>query len=281
MFARAVFGINFNRMRIPRRQTPAYSHAWTPMRANGVLFLVALLAGAASAQFFLYLFGLEQVKHAIILDIAAARDGEVWRLLSQAFLHDGLMHFCMTIGVLYLAGRELEPIIGKRHTLSLGLLANTAAGATAMGTGQSGAVCGFSAGSMAILCACCMVLPGTRLPIISFVPLKIGHLAGFFCGLSVFASIAGYGTAWNPAGIMVGALLGLVWAKLLGFGQLQLRSEPVPIKQTGRLEDFISIHVDPILEKISNKGMRSLSRQERNTLQQASDKLQSRDGEKS
>ena len=87
-------------------------------------------------------------------------------------------------------------------------------------------------------------------------------------------------SAVGPAGILAGSIIGWAWARKLGFGnplwfqrraferrQRELRRERMSA------EDFMRAEIDPILEKISREGMRSLTREERRILAQGREKI--------
>jgi membrane associated rhomboid family serine protease len=60
-----------------------------------------------------------------ILDVAKVFDGQVWRLLTYAFLHDptSLWHIFWNMLLLYFFGRELEDLYGSREFLAFYLVA--------------------------------------------------------------------------------------------------------------------------------------------------------------
>ncbi|WP_428262975.1 rhomboid family intramembrane serine protease [Haliangium sp.] len=78
------------------------------------------------------------------------RDGEVWRLISCAFLHAGLMHLAFNTLVLVMLGKVLERILGTSRFLLLygasavaGSLASFLAGDARVSVGASGALWGI------------------------------------------------------------------------------------------------------------------------------------------
>src|SRR5204863_2735724 len=77
-----------------------------------------------------------------------------------------------------------------------------------------------------------------------------------------------------------GAIAGWFYAHLLGFGRISLlqrvlrqrRLEAARLKSM-RADQFVAEEIDPLLEKISQRGLASLSRRERRLLEQAREKM--------
>jgi rhomboid protease GluP len=93
------------------------------------------------------------------------RDGEVWRLLSSAFLHGNEVHLLMNMLGLWSFGGFLEPVLGWRRYLvlyGLSALAGSLASAflgTSFSAGASGALWGLMVGGFALMRAGKTVFP--------------------------------------------------------------------------------------------------------------------------
>ena len=77
-----------------------------------------------------------------------------------------------------------------------------------------------------------------------------------------------------------GAIAGWVYAHLLGFGRtsflqriLHQRHLEASRFQSMSADQFVAEEIDPLLEKISQRGLASLSRSERRLLEQAREKM--------
>src|SRR5215207_2251063 len=101
-------------MSAPRRQTPMPPQLWAANRPLAVRVFVAILAGWGAAQVTLWAFGLKDVWHFLALDRESIRAGEYWRLVTSQLFHADAVHFAATILVVFFAGREVEPIVGRR-----------------------------------------------------------------------------------------------------------------------------------------------------------------------
>jgi membrane associated rhomboid family serine protease len=217
-------------------------------------------------------------------------EGEYWRLFSYQFLHAGGAHFFVNLLVLWFAGREIEPVVGRVHFLWLCLFANAVGGAFSIATMSDYPVVpifGFSAGIAAVVAAYSTIMPELETGVSFFRLFPIRFRAKYLAvAMLLFAAVAvATGTALEvgPAGIIAGGFIGWVWARKLGFGNpfwfqrraFERRQREIRIERMSA-DDFVRTEIDPILEKISRDGMQGLSRAERRTLERGRDKLTAR-----
>jgi rhomboid protease GluP len=94
------------------------------------------------------------------------REGEWWRLLSHAFLHDGFAHITVNMVALYSFGGFLERLLGwRRYLLLYGLsalaggVASALVGGVTMSVGASGAIWGLMAAGVGLVTARQPLLP--------------------------------------------------------------------------------------------------------------------------
>lgn len=134
-------------------------------------------------------------------------EGEVWRLVSGAFLHGGVMHLAFNMMVLVILGRFVERLLGPARFLVLyaacaiaGALASTFLMDAPVSVGASGALWGILAAEAVFAFA-----PGFLPP--PMVPLA-RRTAIINLGLNVFASFRPHiDWAAHAGGGIVGALL--------------------------------------------------------------------------
>src|SRR5438105_449208 len=76
-----------------------------------------------------------QFTNLFVLDVNAVLRGEVWRLVTYAFLHSvaAIEHIIMNLLVLWMFGRAVEDIYGPKEFLGLYLVAALAGGLAFMG----------------------------------------------------------------------------------------------------------------------------------------------------
>ena len=155
------------------------------------------------------------------------RDGEVWRLVSGAFLHGGVMHVGFNLLVLGMLGRFAEQLIGHARFLILytgstlaGALASTMFMEGSVSVGASGALWGVLAAQAVFAFA-----PGFLPPAI--VP-GARRAAVTNLGLNVFASFMPHvdWAAHAGGGIVGAALLYLVLGRGVPRGAALATDEP-------------------------------------------------------
>ncbi|MFQ5558541.1 MAG: rhomboid family intramembrane serine protease [Acidimicrobiales bacterium] len=90
------------------------------------------------------------VREGVGVRVIGVDDGEWWRLVSGAFLHDGLLHLGSNMALLWILGTQLERLLGRVrfaavYTVSLfaGALGGLIDHPTTPGVGASGAVLGL------------------------------------------------------------------------------------------------------------------------------------------
>ena len=270
-------------MSVPRRQTPVPPQEWPNPRPVGTRILISVLGGWAAAQCALWAFGLGEVSRELGVDPAGIMRGEAWRLVTGPLVHAGAAHFLLTLLPLFFFGRDLEPIFGRRIFLLLcaasAMLANLI-NCIALPTTL---VFGATATTAAIVAAYATAVPELE-HFIGWRSIGIRVRAKWFTVAILGFSVASLGSRtlleYGPAGIAAGAGLGWFSARQLGFGNLfwyqrrrHHRREIALREHRMTPAEFITERVDPILDQITRDGMGSLTREQRQTLEQAPAKL--------
>ena len=244
-----------------------------------------------------------------IYDPAKIMQGEVWRLVTPIFLHDGLWHLAFNMLVLWWAGSRVEELYGKREFLFFYLASGTFANLVefaleasgvlqpARGLGASGAVT-----AVLVLYACHNPYQQVLLFFVIAVPLW-----GLVVFYIVMDLLGAFGLGQRGIGYVVhlaGAFFGFVYYRLgLRFQSLipalpmlsRQRARPTlrvvhpdpddldddrdavsaalespPRSAEGKEESF-ETKVDRVLEKVSKFGQESLTPEEREILFRASE----------
>jgi membrane associated rhomboid family serine protease len=258
--------------------------------------LLAVHGGAFAAQFVVeflqsnHFIQLDPLASLLGLRAATAMAGAWWQFFTFPFLHDGPwpFHVLTNMLLLYFAGREVEPIVGGRHFLSL-YLGGIALGAlTHFLVMPAATLVGVSAGVAALLAAYSTILPELEVTANLFfiLPLRLRakYIALFATLVSAALWITFTGTIIGPASIVAGALFGWLYVKQLGYGNpLALQRYIFNRRQRAQrlermnAEQFISLEIDPILEKIRKEGMQSLTRAEKKILEKGREKISAKD----
>jgi membrane associated rhomboid family serine protease len=277
-------------MRPSRRQIQPFVRRWQAGRTNATALAVALSVGAFAAQFIVEsLFAGQPAQRDILrtwlqLDDSVVQTGQWWKFLSFGLLHGGVVPLLANIVLLFLAGRELEPIVGRRHFAAIYLIGNLLGGITHWSFMRWQPLMGVSAGVAAVIVAYTTILPELEvtchLLFVLPVHIRAKHLAWALfavCGICCATQTA---TPIGPAGMIAGAIFGWAYVKQLGYGnplaiQRYIFDRRQRAARLARMspEQFVAAEIDPILEKIAQRGVKSLTRSERKILEQGRGKL--------
>jgi len=239
------------------------------------------------------------------------QEGNIWELLSYQFLHGGLFHLLINCAMIWFAGRQIEEALGKTKFLTLYLVAGVFGGLLQCALSWSGflppaGVVGASAGIFGLIAAFAMVYWERELTFLIMFVIPVRMKAKYL--LIALAVIGVLGVISKEGGIAHGAHLGgMIWGVLFillfiqggtysgaepWWDQLRdrfssgHRRKVVTIDggaraySRGQIKaeevdeiDFVESEVDPILDKISEKGIQSLTERERKILEQARKKM--------
>ena len=274
-------------MRPPRRQIQPFIRRWSVGRPSVTTLLIALSVGAFAAQTITqFCLGGDSVfRNWLALNGESIQAGKYWTFLTFPLLHDSNpLHLLANMVLLFFAGREVEPIVGRRHFLGLFLGGNLLGGIVDWLALPHSQILGVSAGVTAVFIAFTTILPELEVVVHLFFVLPL-RLRAKYLGLAVLALSA---VSWithqapviGPAGMLAAGVFAWVYVKQLGFGNPLAIQRYIFAKRqrAARLErmspaQFISMEIDPILEKISTHGLPSLSRAERKILEQGRGKI--------
>ncbi|MBA3883153.1 MAG: rhomboid family intramembrane serine protease [Chthoniobacterales bacterium] len=272
-------------MRLSGRKPSSFTRSWAQRQRVVLLTLIGVNVCAFLLQLVLESYQPEFVRAYLGLSKNGLLSAYAWQFFTAPFLHDGAWHLLANTIVLYLLGRDVESILGQRHFFFL-----CAAGAIAGELGHlfmmpgATVLLAASGGVAAVLMAYATILPELELTAMLsvVVPLRIKakHLACGAVAISAILLLADRSGTVSHSAYLGGCAAGWLYAHLLGFGRpsflqraLHQRKTETERYQQMNAEQFIAEKVDPLLEKISRKGLRSLSRSERRTLVRAREKL--------
>ena len=239
------------------------------------------------------------------------QEGNIWELLSYQFLHGGLFHLLINCAMIWFAGRQIEEALGKTKFLTLYLVAGVFGGLLQCALSWSGflppaGVVGASAGIFGLIAAFAMVYWERELTFLIMFIIPVRMKAKYL--LIALAVIGVLGIISKEGGIAHGAHLGgMIWGVLFillfvqggtwsgaepWWDRLKERFDSGRDRKVVTIDggaraysrdqgksldvaeiDFVESEVDPILDKISEKGIQSLSERERKILEQARKKM--------
>ena len=216
---------------------------------------------------------------------AGVSDAYAWQFITAAVLNIGPWQFVGNILILYLLGRDLEPILGRRHFLYLYV-----AGAIAGELGHlflmpsQSVLFAASGGVAAVVVAYAAILPELEIFAQAFFGLRLRvkakHVATGSAVLAAVLLCVDRGPAVAHSALLGGCAAGWLYAHLLGYGRpsliqrlLRERRQAALRYERMTIQQLMSEQVDPLLEKISTHGLGSLSRNERRSLARAREKI--------
>jgi membrane associated rhomboid family serine protease len=276
-------------MRLSGRKSTAHTrdHA---IRRPAILFaLIGANLGAFAAQLCLELWEPGIVRDYLAISDHGVRDAYAWQFITASLLHIGPWHLFANLVVLCLLGRDLESILGRRHFLYLYVSGAVAGelGHLFLMPSQS-VLFAASGGVGALLVAYAAILPELELTPIRFfimpIRIKAKHAANIAFAVALILLCIDRAATVAHSAWLGGCVAGWVYAHLLGFGQpsvvqrfLQERREQAYRYERMTIEELMRDEIDPLLEKISKRGIGSLSRRERRSLVRAREQIVARE----
>lgn len=272
-------------MRLSGRKASRFTRSWAPPQRIVLLSLIGLNAAAFVVQLVLTSWNQPFVLEYLGLSDRGINDAYAWQFFTAPLLHNNIWHFAADMLVLYFIGRDVEAIIGQRQFLFLYLFGAFSGELGHLFLMPSDCVLfGASGGVAAIFIAYATILPELEMTtlLLFMVPvrLKMRRLAQIALVVAVALLLYDRSGAVGHSAFVGGAIAGWFYAHLLGFGRTSLlqrvlrqrRLEAARLKSM-RADQFVAEEIDPLLEKISQRGLASLSRRERRLLEQAREKM--------
>jgi len=203
---------------------------------------------------------------------------QVWRLITFQFLHavNNPFHLLFNMVALYFLGRILEAGWGAKKFLTFYLVCGAVGGllyvlASAAGVFSGIPLVGASGGVLGLLVACAVLFPGMRVIVILF-PMQIRTAAILFAAVFVLFVLTKGENAGGHLCHLGGMATGFVW--VLGrpyWGRIKAKQQQGTYQRNIDEQKQLEYEVDRILAKVRRQGIASLTRREKQILQQATD----------
>jgi len=271
---------------------------WTWTTVLIASYVIVLLAEQISELVFKQK-GTEFVDSYFALSVGGLAHGYVWQLLTYQFMHGGWMHLILNSWAIFVFGSELEFLLGARRYLTLIFSSGVIGGvfqmlaAIAWPEYWGGPVVGASAGVFGLIAAFAMMFPQQELTMLIFFVIPVRMRAKTLLTVSLVIALMGFVfplTNLVPMGNIAhaahlgGIAMGWFYIKkimknpsLLGVAEEEryYRAQPAkPPEKTG--DEFDDADVDAVLDKISARGINSLTSRERAILEAARKKMAQR-----
>jgi membrane associated rhomboid family serine protease len=272
-------------MRLSGRKISRFTRSWSPAQRVVLLTLLGVNIAAFVAQLTLTAWNPAFIPEYLALSDRGVSQAYAWQFFTALLLNNSVWQFAANMLVLYFVGRDVEAILGQRQFLFLYLF-----GAFSGELGHLFLMPGdcvlfaASGGVAAIFIAYATILPELEMTtlLLFMVPvrLKMRHLSQLtFLAAGALLIFDRSGQVGHSA-FLGGAAAGWLYAHVLGFGrtsflQRALRQRRAEAERLRFLsaEQFVAQEIDPVLEKISRRGIGSLNRRERRLLAQAREKM--------
>ncbi len=272
-------------MRLSGRKASRFTRSWPPAQRVVLLTLLSANVAAFVAQLILSAWDREFVLDYFALSDRGISQAYAWQFFTALLLHSSVWHFAGTILVLYFVGRDVEAILGERQFLFLYLFGAFSGELGHLFLMPSNCVLfAASGGVAAVFIAYATILPELEMTtlLLFMVPvrMKMRHLAQITIAAAAALLIFDRSGSIGHSAFLGGAAAGWLYAHVLGFGRTsflqralrQRRAEAQRLRMLSA-EQFVEQEIDPVLEKISRRGIGSLNRRERRLLDQAREKM--------
>ncbi len=273
----------------------------------GITVVMFIIQAMTMSRLFGVVIGYGDATTKLWLDPELIMNGQVWRLLTYAFLHDffSIFHILFNMLFLWWFGSEIEDMRGSREFLTLYLTAAIFSGTVYVLTalGDNSVALGASGAVYAIMVIYACHFPMRRILLFFVIPMPIWILVVGVVGIDLVRYLgATQNVRPGQGGIAVtahlgGALFGFLYYKLqwrltsIGDGirgwlkrrkqprlrvyreESEAKRSPVGVSAPSRpsADEGLEAKVDAVLEKVSRVGKEGLTEEEKGILLRASE----------
>lgn len=201
---------------------------------------------------------------------------QIWRLITFQFLHAGTIHILFNMLGLFFLGPTLERSWGSKKFLTFYLLCGAVGGALFLiGSHLSmffgNILVGASGGVLGLLVACAILFPHFVV-LLLFFPVPIRFAAVLFTGVYILSVISGVGNAGGDLCHLGGMATAFVWIMSRPyFAKWKMKHQEGAYQRKLENQQQLQYEVDRILAKVHEQGIQSLTRKEKQILQDATE----------
>jgi membrane associated rhomboid family serine protease len=229
------------------------------------------------------------------------QQGEVWRLLTHAFLHDttSIWHILGNMLLLWWFGRQVEDRLGPREFLAVYLVSALFAGLAFQGAAMAGfhrfhtLALGASGAVTAVLLLSALYYPSQIIYLFFVLPIPIWFFVVYLLARDLFGFLGKSESGIATSAHLAGALFGFAYYQFdwrltslfSGWGGAVTRAkararlriyspdEEAQAPSSRIRDEQLEAQMDAILEKVSRVGMGGLTEAEKQTLLRASETI--------
>ncbi|MCF7908871.1 MAG: rhomboid family intramembrane serine protease [Candidatus Omnitrophica bacterium] len=199
----------------------------------------------------------------------------IWQLVTYMFVHLDLWHLVMNMLMLWFFGPAIEAAWGQKRFLIYYFFTGIGAALCSVIFSFNSPIIGASGAIFGILVAYAMLYPDNMILFFFFVPMKMKHAVFVLAGINLLGAISASGSGIAYIAHLGGGLFGYLYLKnetlrhrLLSLDFEKIKSwfnkpsaKPTKSTKPNKPKTFDE-RVDEILDKISKKGMASLTKEE-------------------
>jgi len=210
----------------------------------------------------------------------------IWQLVTYMFLHADIWHLAINMLILWFFGPAIEAVWGRRQFLIYYLFTGIGAALCSFIFSFNSPIIGASGAIFGILVAYAMMYPDNMILLFLFFPMKMRYAVFVLAGINLLGAISASGSGIAYVAHLGGGLFGYLYLKseslryrLLSFNFKTVtswfKSSPKPSKGSPKSKKSkgpksFDDRVDEILDKISKKGIGSLTEEEKEILDRRS-----------
>jgi membrane associated rhomboid family serine protease len=263
---------------------------------NVVVFILQILSGSVGEdEFGRPVREVGNLTRLLWLDPDAVLHGQVWRLLTYAFLHDPsqIMHILFNMLFLWWFGSDMEDMLGPKEFLAFYLVAALCGGVvfTVSGliSGHAGVCLGASGAVTAVLVLCACHYPHRVILLFFILPVPIWLFVIFEVAQDAYTLLRNISTPVAVGVHLAGAAFGFAyfkrhwrlmnlqsswqnWRRQRQRPRLRVFKEETPVEPaTLDVDEQLEAKLDAVLDKVARHGREGLSEEEKAILLRASE----------
>ncbi|MBI3726255.1 rhomboid family intramembrane serine protease [bacterium] len=259
----------------------ASTGSWLPgvkwlLIANVLVYLAAFIASKVAGG-----WAVPEIYGALGFDPRLAISGRAWQVVTYAFLHDlaDPFHMVVSLYLVWVAGRALEPAHGTRSFLQLYFLGVVAGAGACAATSfllkepLLAPMIGASVAAVTVAVAFLVENPEEQVPVFLLFDVRAWAGVAFMVAIDLVLVVhAGQRPLFVAACHLTGAALGLAWVRVSRAAPSRERepAEPRAFFESGEPRDELEEDLDLVLRKVHEQGMEKLTRDEKAILDRAS-----------
>jgi membrane associated rhomboid family serine protease len=261
---------------------------------KGIRTLIIITVAAWVAQLLPFVGG-AITQWCSLVPYQAFGQGQLWRCATYLFCHDpsGPFHILFNMLTLWMFGVELEEIWGTRKFVLFYLISGIGSGLFSLLTFVSPQmwmtpVIGASGAVLALLTVYALYFPRRQILLFFLVPVNVIVAVAIFGFISLYGSMRSFGNVshlTHLGGIVIGVLYVKAFPFMTSFlekasARADAARQAAQQRKKNADRDYFENIIDPILKKISEQGMVSLTKEEKKALEDASKRKRGDAGDK-